>query len=63
MVEDKTLLTRIAGQTPTEQLYQCCLWQDKAVLNPLTLEGEAAFVPMALTPWLSSSGAETSTSE
>lgn len=48
MSEDKTLLTRIAGQTLTEALYQCCVWQDKAVLNPQTLEGEAAFAPMAL---------------
>ena len=52
MGEVKTLLTGNAGQTLPAKLYQHCLWQHKAALNPLTHEGEAAFAPMALTPCL-----------
>lgn len=52
MGEVKTLLTGIAGQTLPVKLYQHCLWQHKAALNTLTLEGEAAFAAMALTPCL-----------
>lgn len=48
MGEDKTILTRIAGQTLTEELYQWCFWQDKAVLNTQTLKGEVAFALIAL---------------
>jgi len=52
MGEIKTLLTGIAGQTLPTKLYQCCLWQHKAALNPLTLEEAAAFGLMALIPCL-----------
>lgn len=52
MGEVKTLLTGIAGQTLPAKLNQRCLWQHKAALNPLTLEGAAALTAMALTPRL-----------
>lgn len=52
MGEVKALPTGIAGQTLPAKLYQRCLWQYKAASNPVTLEGEAAFALMALTPCL-----------
>lgn len=52
MTEVKRILSGIAGQTLPAKLYQHCLWQHKAALNPLTLEGEAEFAPMDLTPCL-----------